>query len=385
MIAHGRTEGHFPLLVVELGELVKGVPGGRQKVRMRRVCEASGFLSMPASARVGGSRGGATRVPPLVSPPPVASPTVSFCALINSPSTSRGGEGESRPWPSCWKTRHPPSKAWPWCRPLIRMPRRRRSGRPPAAFPRVPARLASWYAGRARFLLSIGQAPVRIKAGLERSTTIAGLFDDLKPTPAERKLIQAAAKGRVANMSARDSRKNDPSKGASWGAGRTIRAEVLASLVTEARADWPVDPNGIAVVGARFIGELNLQGAVLKQPVFLERCFFEGQIVLMDASTRSLGLAGSIVPGINAERLHVNGALLLRDGFTSCGEVRLVSARIEGDLACQGSVFINSRPYPKDLARISQTHLGGVSSGADEPGCGSICVALRQSGPGLIV
>ena len=37
------------------------------------------------------------------------------------------------------------------------------------------------------------------------------------------------------------------------------------------------------------------------------------------------------------------------------------------------------------LTRISQTHLGGVSSGADEPGCGSICVALRQSGPGLIV
>ena len=35
--------------------------------------------------------------------------------------------------------------------------------------------------------------------------------------------------------------------------------------------------------------------------------------------------------------------------------------------------------------RISQTHLGGVSSGADEPGCGSISVALRQSGPGLIV
>ncbi len=43
-------------------------------------------------------------------------------------------------------------------------------------------------------------------------------------------------------------------------------------------------------------------------------------------------------------------------------------------------------PTWKDvLARISQTHLGGVSSGADEPGCGSICVVLRQSGPGLIV
>ena len=42
-------------------------------------------------------------------------------------------------------------------------------------------------------------------------------------------------------------------------------------------------------------------------------------------------------------------------------------------------------PSRRPLARISQTHLGGVSSGADEPGCGSICVALRQSGPGLIV
>ena len=44
-----------------------------------------------------------------------------------------------------------------------------------------------------------------------------------------------------------------------------------------------------------------------------------------------------------------------------------------------------SRSIGSPLARISQTHLGGVSSGADEPGCGSICVALRQSGPGLNV
>ena len=45
----------------------------------------------------------------------------------------------------------------------------------------------------------------------------------------------------------------------------------------------------------------------------------------------------------------------------------------------------DTRRWNPSLARISQTHLGGVSSGADEPGCGSICVALRQSGPGLIV
>ena len=54
------------------------------------------------------------------------------------------------------------------------------------------------------------------------------------------------------------------------------------------------------------------------------------------------------------------------------------------DLALVGLTMTDKSPLD-GLARISQTHLGGVSSGADEPGCGSICVALRQSGPGLIV
>ena len=69
------------------------------------------------------------------------------------------------------------------------------------------------------------------------------------------------------------------------------------------------------------------------------------------------------------------------------------------DLSKKSGLFVTSRSssfafkgkslaagdVARRLARISQTHLGGVSSGADEPGCGSICVALRQSGPGLIV
>ena len=55
------------------------------------------------------------------------------------------------------------------------------------------------------------------------------------------------------------------------------------------------------------------------------------------------------------------------------------------DELVQAFIAMTDKVHPLALARISQTHLGGVSSGADEPGCGSICVALRQSGPGLIV
>ena len=54
--------------------------------------------------------------------------------------------------------------------------------------------------------------------------------------------------------------------------------------------------------------------------------------------------------------------------------------------SADGPTQVREEVRPQQLRiRISQTHLGGVSSGADEPGCGSICVALRQSGPGLIV
>ena len=64
--------------------------------------------------------------------------------------------------------------------------------------------------------------------------------------------------------------------------------------------------------------------------------------------------------------------------------VEVLDAPVDYDYWCTGyyAVFFKD---PDGLTRISQTHLGGVSSGADEPGCGSICVALRQSGPGLIV
>ena len=84
----------------------------------------------------------------------------------------------------------------------------------------------------------------------------------------------------------------------------------------------------------------------------------------------------------------------IRDVFEAQGADRLSSEEL-----CRELGKMEDRPWgewrhgfpirpaqlARLLARISQTHLGGVSSGADEPGCGSICVALRQSGPGLIV
>ena len=80
------------------------------------------------------------------------------------------------------------------------------------------------------------------------------------------------------------------------------------------------------------------------------------------------------------------GLLEIRLNGPDRDSLRAKAEQLEAALrAIPGTINIEQDWENKVLTRISQTHLGGVSSGADEPGCGSICVALRQSGPGLIV
>src|SRR6516165_8286918 len=49
---------------------------------------------------------------------------------------------------------------------------------------------------------------------------------------------------------------NDPAGAKSWGEERTIRAEVLAWLLSDAEASKLVHPSGVGLAGARIVGEL---------------------------------------------------------------------------------------------------------------------------------
>ena len=111
--------------------------------------------------------------------------------------------------------------------------------------------------------------------------------------------------------------------------------------------------NGLALSAAN----LTVNGAV-----FLSKGFrAEGEVRLSDAQIRGTlecaggafinppraGVAGSGT-ALNAERITVNGNLLLTAGFRAEGEVRLKGAQIGGTLDCSGSAFIN--PPTKDVS-----------------------------------
>ncbi|MFI5351662.1 MAG: hypothetical protein ACHQZS_01780 [Candidatus Binatales bacterium] len=154
-------------------------------------------------------------------------------------------------------------------------------------------------------------------------------------TAAESKLVAAAKEGGPANYTVA----RDPD-GANWGPERTIRAEVIYTLATSKSLD--VHAKGVRVLGAKITGVLDLEGAEVPHPLSLENCFIAEPIILRDATALMVSFEGSHVAGIQADRLHARGDVILRNGFHAAGEVRLSGAKIGGDLDCLGGRFENA-------------------------------------------
>ena len=164
----------------------------------------------------------------------------------------------------------------------------------------------------------------------------------LEPTGAERRLIDAAREGQVANYNSGDRVRDDPANGSTWCSERTIRAEIICHLLTGSHARWEVHSKGVDIRGARITGELYLGGAALKSRLALIGCRIDKCLNLVDASASSIALTGSyLCGGIQAERLNVRGSLFL-DRVTAKGEVKLLGATISGQLKCRRAHFCSS-------------------------------------------
>ncbi|AOR34496.1 membrane-associated oxidoreductase [Streptomyces fodineus] len=145
-------------------------------------------------------------------------------------------------------------------------------------------------------------------------------------TPAERRVRDAFPHGEGVDF--RESDDEDPEQGASWGPQRTLRAEVLRALlldgtVREGRIA------GLKVWGARITGVLHLMYGTVDHPVRLRACHFEETPNLYGARIPALVLTDSVLPGLTAGTLRVDGTLRI----TCCriaGRVRLAGARISG-------------------------------------------------------
>lgn len=135
----------------------------------------------------------------------------------------------------------------------------------------------------------------------------------------ERRLIAAAVSGAPVDFRTGDPRFDDPGRAGRWGAERTVRAEILAGLLSEPSDSGHGRLRAIRLYGARIIGQLDLEAVTIACPLFFGGCAFDGPVILRDAQAVAIRLPGCHVPGIAAEQLATRGDLVLNEGFTASG------------------------------------------------------------------
>jgi hypothetical protein len=175
-------------------------------------------------------------------------------------------------------------------------------------------------------------------------------YGDLRPV--EQRLIAAAKNGEPVDLRDKQGAFNVPGEGAGWSAERTIRAEVIAGLCTSLTED-SVRRKGVRVLGAKIVGSLDLEAATLMRPLKLVHCWFEQEINLRDAQTKTIHLSGSFVPGIQADRASIGGSIFLDDGFESDGKISMVDARVTGSILATNAKFKSSTGEAFEGNRLS--------------------------------
>ncbi len=151
---------------------------------------------------------------------------------------------------------------------------------------------------------------------------------------------------------------DDPAKVERWGPDRTVRAQVLASLMLGAHPSEPGRVPGLRLAGARIVGELNLSDATLTTKLHLLNCHLSGAVSLTDATTKGVRFRGCHIHRIRAARCTVDGLFEL-DSCTIEAGIRLDNAHISGQLRLSrahlyapGTTPAASENYMQDRGRL---------------------------------
>ncbi|MEU5389828.1 membrane-associated oxidoreductase [Streptomyces tibetensis] len=181
-------------------------------------------------------------------------------------------------------------------------------------------------------------------------------IDDM--TPAEERVWRAFPRGQDVDL--RSPAHENPARGEDWGPERTVRAVVVRALLLSAPQE-DGETAALRLAGARITGVLNLQYADIGHAVRLSDCFFEDVPVLYAARLRQLNLRGSVLPGLDAATLRVDGVLRMSDCLFD-GPVRLGGAQISGALFMDGAE-IDEPPAGQPALQLNHVTIGdGLSA-----------------------
>jgi hypothetical protein len=154
---------------------------------------------------------------------------------------------------------------------------------------------------------------------------------------AERKLLAEVVLGAVIDLRAGRTGLDDPSGGARWGRGRTVRAGLLARLLTGDLTPQGGRPQAVKLRGARITGPLDLEASTIVCPLLLQDCYFDEPADFGEATAPAISMPGCHLPALYACELRITRSMRLDDGFTVTGGINLDGARIGGLLSFDGA------------------------------------------------
>ena len=118
----------------------------------------------------------------------------------------------------------------------------------------------------------------------------------------------------------------------------TVRAEFLRFLLLGGDAQVPVHERGVRLSGVWITGVLDLSHTVTVSPIVCTHCTFDQSLWLRGSRVYGgVFLDHSAIPGLEGDGMEIEGVLLLRGTFQASGRIRLIGAKINGNLECDGS------------------------------------------------
>ena len=208
---------------------------------------------------------------------------------------------------------------------------------------------------------------------------------------AERLLWAAFPRGEWVDLREGSPLADDLGNAQRWGKQREVRAEVIRALLLGACAAEPGYTPAVRLRGARVVGRLDLMGAAVASALVCEYCCFEGEIRLVEATSKTIRIVDSQFPGLNGTRLRVDGILNLWRCAVD-GILRLDQANVSGQVCVRGATIAHGSggvalsadglTVDGDLDWVELTVLGSVHvSGARISGSADLSGA-RISCPG---
>ncbi|MEW2132936.1 membrane-associated oxidoreductase [Streptomyces sp. NPDC005435] len=159
-------------------------------------------------------------------------------------------------------------------------------------------------------------------------------MDTSELTPAETRVWQAFPRGESVDFRTGD---EETAPDGTDAAERTVRASVLRALLLKT-AQEEGEIAALKITGARITGVLDLKYSSIDAAIRLSHCRFDSVPKLYGAQLRQLNLSNSVLPGLDAGTLRVDGVLRMAD-CRMRGPVRLAGARISGALVMERAEF----------------------------------------------